>query len=1242
MANDDQGPQSIDLVLAHELEVIRVRRASRRRATVGDAHTGEHLAPPHSASNNAWNEGLLGIAFSGGGIRSATFNLGILQGLAEMRILRQVDYLSTVSGGGYIGAWFSAALTRAAGGSAAGDEINHIEQRLARSKSNPAQHPEITHLRNFSNYLTPKLGMFSADTWAALTTYLRNFFLNALMIIGALAAAILGVRCVHYLLASDGGIAIKIGLFIVTTVFATVILGRNMAGFQAPGERLRENWSAHFDDQTRLLKTIVVPGVIASAVASVVLPGLNPSDFAPSWMVGGNYLVAGVFVALGMGLVWIAALLFTARSEMRGIGMTWVWTAFLAGLIGGAVLWGLSEHVLRPLSSELRAAFGAPLLLSWATAQGFLHIGLLGRRIPDEQREWLSRLSGWLLIAGIVWFFVFAITFLGPLVIQSIGPTLQLALTSGWVLTAIAAALAGRGSGAASAEPSRLVRLLVSVAPFIFIFGLIAIIAHGLNEGLLKAAAEIIKDDEAIAVVQSKSQLLSAYINRDTEEVEVFARDIGIDASTNVRLVANLETGMSAVDFAAVWSAYLVHYRAGQHWPLLALFIALAALGFGTLSARVNINDFSLSRFYANRLVRCYVGASVSARDRATNTNPFSEFSQTDDLPFAAAKHNGPFHIVNMAINLVAGDKLAWQERKAGPFFVSPEHYGFSLADGENDGGHYRATGSDDAPASRWTLGEAIATSGAAASPSMGYHSSPPFAFLLTILNIRLGRWIGNPGHAETWRAASPAFSLRYLLLELFGFTNANSRFAYLSDGGHFENLGVYELVRRRCRYVIACDAGADPELRFEDLGNLIRKCRSDLGVDIDIDVAEIRGKHRDNFSRRHCAVGTIYYPDRSRGTFVYIKASLSGDEPEDVLNYASGQAAFPHETTADQFFSESQFESYRSLGAHVASAVFKSSAEGFEEKPFNLEAFFLKLRQYWHAPARASKGTAVNYSRRLDLVYERLRKTPELAYLDRQFYPELRVLETGDPPTTAQALRLPEDSAQFREGFYICNALLQLMEDVYLDLDLEDDWDHPNNAGWMNLFKHWSWTPIFRATWSICAATFSNRFQNFCEQRLQMQLGRVAAQPLRMRIDVEGKLKFAGALVTLNFLERDQIESIVVDEDGALRSEWSVLQLDLHVESGVPGLSLLQYNFGYCIMRGDELIGFRIQDHLRNMGLGRTSLARLIERQPQLRVPVYDELPANVRALLSAAKGHAILEAFARDVHSVRQEADG
>jgi hypothetical protein len=335
---------------------------------------------------------------------------------------------------------------------------------------------------------------------------------------------------------------------------------------------------------------------------------------------------------------------------------------------------------------------------------------------------------------------------------------------------------------------------------------------------------------------------------------------------------------------------------------LLGFAVLCVALTWGA-ARLVDVNLFSLHGVYGNRLVRAYLGASHENR----RPDPVTGFDPDDDLSLADLQasagngpYDGPYLLVNTALNLVHGDDLAWQERKAEPFVLAPHHCGCRTG--------YRKTADY---AGGLSLGDAVTISGAAASPNMGYHSSPAVTVLLTVFNARLGAWLGNPAHPTAWRERGPPYGFLHLFKELFGLTD-DSRYVYLSDGGHFENLGVYELVRR-CRYIIASDADADPDHAFENMGNMIRKVRTDFGIRIDLalDVLRLQGEPRR--CRLHYAVGEIHYEDvddgATPGLLVYVKPSLTGDESADVLHYAESHPAFPHESTGNQFYSESQFD---------------------------------------------------------------------------------------------------------------------------------------------------------------------------------------------------------------------------------------------------------------------------------------------------------------------------------------------
>jgi hypothetical protein len=301
------------------------------------------------------------------------------------------------------------------------------------------------------------------------------------------------------------------------------------------------------------------------------------------------------------------------------------------------------------------------------------------------------------------------------------------------------------------------------------------------------------------------------------------------------------------------------------------------------------------------------------------------------------------FPLINTTLNLTAGDDLAWQERKAESFLFTPLHVGGTRVgfrrtqwlDAQGTDCRYGGGGANNGV----SLGTATTISGAAANPNMGYHSSPIITFLLTLFNARLGSWMGNPRFAIAAASEAPRFGVVPIASEATGYTNERRAYVNLSDGGHFENLGIYEAVRRRCHLVLVVDAGQDAAFTFEDLGNAVSKIRVDYGVPIEfVRPPDIhgRGEGAPTTPSKHGGLARIRYscvdPGCRDGWLLYVKPAIDGDEPSDVAHYAKQHEEFPHQSTADQFFTESQFESYRALGRYTMQRI-------LGERPVTTEA---------------------------------------------------------------------------------------------------------------------------------------------------------------------------------------------------------------------------------------------------------------------------------------------------------------
>jgi hypothetical protein len=365
-------------------------------------------------------------------------------------------------------------------------------------------------------------------------------------------------------------------------------------------------------------------------------------------------------------------------------------------------------------------------------------------------------------------------------------------------------------------------------------------------------------------------------------------------------------------------------------------FVVIAVVNAVVVSV-LDINRSSMMFFYRDRLSRLFLFRTFGPE---VDGKGFNEVDQVgcDDLRLTDLSPRGsvgPYRLINAAVNLQGSQDKSLRGRSA-DFFLFSKHFVGSPRTG------YCSTRRLEEEDGDLDLATATAISAAAAAPNMGSATFRPLVFVMTLLNVRLGYWLPNPSQV---RQAKPrgertpiervrqrqmfTVGLGYLARELFSRLDERSNVVNVTDGGHIENLGVYELLRRRCRVIIACDAEADPGLEFPSLSRVIRFARTDMGIDINLDVDPIRlSGNGDPAARHHWAVGEIRYPGGFRGWLVYIKSTLVGSENLYVRQQRSeADPAFPHTPTSDQFFSEAQFECYRSLGFHACNRAFEAWA---------------------------------------------------------------------------------------------------------------------------------------------------------------------------------------------------------------------------------------------------------------------------------------------------------------------------
>jgi hypothetical protein len=942
---------SDDVLRAEANEIHRHDRSadSTEPPAIGATVKGKELyVALHKLNSNA-------LCLSGGGIRSASFALGVIECLAvhprpetkpsqadeqaddeAASFLSQFQYLSTVSGGGYIGSWLSGWIAR--------DGYKRVWPGLVGRRHHPeAERSEIAWLRAYSNYLTPRTGLLSADTWAAVSLYVRNLILNWLVLLPALCLALfaikvsgvgvfwLSVQTKLALVYAVGGVV----LMVIALRFAllnrpsrdplTIVTPPKSfaGGSYRPNPHDDETMSLRSGaNQKTFIKRCLIPAVLAALLLSLYL-----LTRAAALAKLGLFATISISLVAGLGiyaLSWLSAWPPGKWVHPPGEAATpgyWLrdfvsWSvagAVYGSFIGAGVFiiarylpWLLIANADVPHAAAvflLALIYGVPWIITGQLIAEMIFVGLTSwQPYSDSDREWFGRSTGWFAVTALGWFAATFVVF----------------IAGGLVWWAVK-----------------------EYASTKYVGSLIGIVTGAFSTLMGKSSKT-----PAAGQPKTKSEILMEYAVPLGAVIFITLLVLGVSIAIDYLLF----------DDSIIYTPLLREgQNAERNTNLLWLAIGIAITAFVAFIAwkYVNINRFSAHSIYRNRLIRAYLGASNSQRA----PNPFTGFDEDDNRRMAELwpPKTGewrPFHVINMALNVVNAKRLAWQERKAESFTVTPLHCGTA-----GNGLGYRPTAEYGGCIS---LGTAMAISGAAASPNMGYNSSPIVTLLLALFNVRLGWWLGNPGEKGglTHRNEGPSNAIKPFITEMFGLTTDESEYVYLSDGGHFENLALYEMIRRRCRCIVISDAGCDPDFGFEDLGNAVRKIAIDLGIYITFSKLyglQTRSKDKTVIQGSYFAIGEIDYrtgpehnPDPDQGVTVktamdakrdtvengyilYVKPGYHRTESAGIMAYATANAAFPHESTGDQFFSESQFESYRTLGFEILDGILRSARERFD-----------------------------------------------------------------------------------------------------------------------------------------------------------------------------------------------------------------------------------------------------------------------------------------------------------------------
>lgn len=788
------------------------------------------------------NANLVGLALSGGGIRSASFCLGAVQALEVEGAIKRVDLLSTVSGGGYTGASMTAAMT-------SGEGLFPFPSTLESDEPGP-----LKHIRDYSNFLIPNGWV---DLLASGAIYLRGIVINIVVLLPwLLILAALTILC-----------------------------------NPSRGDLLR-------------------PGVIANFILRLCNTALDAFHVPPLREQG--------FGAFTITVILLAVLI-------------------LLLLAGGFHLIERVEAFCRKLNSDSKATDDPKNKKPRADAKK--------KESKSEKQRAFSE-------TGSVWTRIIGVAFLITAVV---------AVCEFQTFVLDAKFKASDTTATLSAEiANSIVALVVSLGT---IFGFFA----RTFESWIKSASQDPRRIKQLRAFVAKAAILigAAVVPVLLWLGYFFLTYWGIADPSNIPAAKALH-GLADWMIGGRELLVFIGARMGANWQVPLMYL-LIAVGLLLVSHLLDPNRNSLHRLYRDRLSKAFLFDLSKYRLADTMREAMSRLFQVSEKPNILTRiwryftgeperddlaqndfvklsklsaEHAPYHIINTALNIQNSKYVNRRGRNADFFILSPQFVGSAAT-------RYVKTTDMESVHSDLDLATAMAISGAAISSNMGSSTIRPMTPTLTALNIRLGFWLRNPN----WRDMHLSIVKRivdwlnlYFFAEMFGLLREDSWRVYLTDGGHVENLGIYELLQRQCRLIIAVDAEADPEMNFPSFVKLQRYARIDLGVIIDLPWRRLRAVTKDVGSliaktggparaetRKgpHCVVGRIRYPT-GFGYLVYVKSSLTGDENDYIQDYKRRYDRFPHETTGDQFFTEEQFEVYRALGFHAMSGF----TNGNEEVP--------------------------------------------------------------------------------------------------------------------------------------------------------------------------------------------------------------------------------------------------------------------------------------------------------------------
>lgn len=878
-------------------------------------------------ADNPSKETLIGISISGGGVRSATLGLGMLQSFIKSGIFRFFDYMSTVSGGGYIGATLSSIMSKEPDYEDAEGLVKirnkkydvadiglsadtspfvnlnaHDGYRTAAHTRMGVRH-QLHHLRTHGEYLTPNKSVFSWEVMRAVGSLLAGVWYN-IVILSLILIMFVSFHLGFFHLISEG-------VFIPVVKDETIVLKQNDINPNVKSRDLTEEYLKPFESILDILNWYKENESFTNQLVEIWNSLWSNYDFA--------FLFFTIGVTVGFVFVFLVDKLpnQVARSEFEEK------QADRTSSIDIHYRRNSGDNIQRYVTSNFKKKF---LFASFALGPilGYLAIFLVMGIIQN--------VNYWLMFT-----LPFCFSFGLFSVIYGAIPMIELANyehSHGRLFRSLHTGMQGASFYGV---------FLSALMPVIIIFLFSASISFDILLSIFSGGfayfflmSQFFGSEGKSFLSRIMRRIRNPLLNVFTVLFVIFL------LSTTSHIIFQVNSGLNPV-FWFRGGVYEINYFA-----VLLFFSALSLFLF--IGHTANINKLSFHYFYRDRLSEAYL------RTDARVKRPDSEQAILyQGMPLINLRNhvglklkdlgegNGkaPYHLINAALNLQGTNDLVKKTMKSDHFLFSKYYVG-SESTGYIKTDKYRR--------GYTRLAVAMTISAAAVSSAMGNMSFAAQNFFMTLFNLRTGYWIQNPWYENLKRlkllkrshtkrlyrwlisAITPyrTFWPIYTVRELMGLTNARSPRIYVSDGGHTgDNLGLLPLLARRCKLIVVCDFEEDKNYTFRSFNHALRVAHIKYNIEVDIDLEKMAPSPSDKDKIPLCnscvAKGIIHYNDeaKTKGVLVYLKSSISRDKngkiPVTVYNYLKSNPSFPHQSTIDQYFDDEQFEAYRVLGNHIA-----------------------------------------------------------------------------------------------------------------------------------------------------------------------------------------------------------------------------------------------------------------------------------------------------------------------------------